>query len=791
MKELCLKLVNAKNEDEVAKIIETNEILKNSENWTPYGNVENNFGTVTGQSPHPVQSFVEKITNSIDAILMKACLENGEDPKGQDSPKNISEALAKWFDIDETKYVDLPEKQRRALAENIQIIADGEKKKEPNLIIYDNGEGQEPQDFPNTLVSLHKNNKISIHFVQGRYNMGGTAALPFCGEKQYQLIISRRNINNGNEKGMYGFTLTRENLGTEQHRNSWHEYCVDNYGKIMQFESKALDLGLFNRKFLGGTFIKLYSYDLLKKSDIRRDLYRDLNRFLIHPALPTILYDKRYEGHGETKLMHGNKMRILINDRDSLETRFPMDISLDNVHYPAEVFVFKKDVDKKEFIGNMAIVFSVYGQVQKYEDNRFISINANKTYLKDHILVNIDCSNMPRQIYKKIFMSNRASMRNGKRKRELYENIATSLRDNDYLKRLNEERRRDRLGQDKKDEILNKFISNLVTNDEDLKKLFKNMGIGIYEKNKGKKKKSSKPEKEEKFISKRFPTFFRFNNLKPGNVKMCPQNGSCKIEIETDVEDEYLIRPHDKGDFKITILKKPTHKGNKPIEKPGEEEALIDVTRVGPSEGEIQLRITPKKGISVGEEIGLDIKMTSPEREHKLSATIKIDKPHEKSKSKQKNVKDEFAPPKKILVYEKKINENHKLWEDRELKWNETDICQIQRSSNENNPNSVDAVYINMDAKDLHNYIRAKKIDGKNRDRVEKKYQINIYLTSLVIFHKLNKFLEIQNTNDNYNNAKVNYDPEELLKDIMKGLPKVLLHLTTNENLLKQFEDIE
>ena len=38
---------------------------------------------------------------------------------------------------------------------------------------------------------------------------------------------------------------------------------------------------------------------------------------------------------------------------------------------------------------------------------------------------------------------------------------------------------------------------------------------------------------------------------------MLPQNGECKINIETDVENEYLIRPHDQGEIKIKI-KKPT-----------------------------------------------------------------------------------------------------------------------------------------------------------------------------------------------------------------------------------------
>ena len=64
----------------------------------------------------------------------------------------------------------------------------------PCLTVSDNGEGQTPDDFPDTFLSLHRNNKVRIHFVQGKFNMGATGALPYC-SKGYnlQLIVSRRN----------------------------------------------------------------------------------------------------------------------------------------------------------------------------------------------------------------------------------------------------------------------------------------------------------------------------------------------------------------------------------------------------------------------------------------------------------------------------------------------------------------------------------------------------------------------------------------------------------------------
>ena len=83
-------------------------------------------------------------------------------------------------------------------------------KKSPCITVYDFGEGQNPEDFHNTFLSLHRGNKANIHFVQGKYNMGSTGAVVFCGDKKYQLIASKRNLSlaNGSDSS-FGFTIVR------------------------------------------------------------------------------------------------------------------------------------------------------------------------------------------------------------------------------------------------------------------------------------------------------------------------------------------------------------------------------------------------------------------------------------------------------------------------------------------------------------------------------------------------------------------------------------------------------
>ncbi len=77
---------------------------------------------------------------------MRKCYENGFDPKPEDAPKSIEEAIGKF--LPDNKQWDLTS-FRKKQAESIQIIADGPRM-DTSLIIYDDGEGQQPKDFEST-----------------------------------------------------------------------------------------------------------------------------------------------------------------------------------------------------------------------------------------------------------------------------------------------------------------------------------------------------------------------------------------------------------------------------------------------------------------------------------------------------------------------------------------------------------------------------------------------------------------------------------------------------------------
>ena len=98
-----------------------------------------------------------------------------------------------FFKVKNGKWENITASERNAVAQNIQILFTNDRKI-PNVAIFDNGEGQNPDAFPDTFLSIAHGNKNDIPFVQGKYNFGATGAVVFCGDDhRYQMIISRRS----------------------------------------------------------------------------------------------------------------------------------------------------------------------------------------------------------------------------------------------------------------------------------------------------------------------------------------------------------------------------------------------------------------------------------------------------------------------------------------------------------------------------------------------------------------------------------------------------------------------
>jgi hypothetical protein len=262
-KKICLALIKADTEDEVVSILQQAGLWDDGNSWRYYGGYENNYNTIGNQQSRPEAALVEKIINAVDARLMNEALVRGIDPEGENAPTSVREAVAEFFDENLKKgsktaglVREWPDSKRTEVARGIAVFTTGKMPREgyPCVNIVDYGEGQAPDDFDETFLSLTRSNKVRIPFVQGKYNMGGTGVLKFCGTRNLQLLVSRRNPDiadrekHEKDSCKWGYTIVRREDPSGGRRNSVYTYlapvasALGNGRGVLRFESDSLAL---------------------------------------------------------------------------------------------------------------------------------------------------------------------------------------------------------------------------------------------------------------------------------------------------------------------------------------------------------------------------------------------------------------------------------------------------------------------------------------------------------------------------------------------------------------------
>ena len=185
IKHLCMALTKAETEEKIFQILEKTGDWDDPDAWRYYGDYENNYNVIGNQMSRPDAALVEKLVNSIDARLMNECLVRGIDPESEAAPQSIREAVSQFFEDNPDSPIaglisEWPTEKRLEIARYISLSATGQKPpNDPSFSIADSGEGQVPKNMPLTLLSLNRDNKLRIPFVQGKFNMGGTGVLKF------------------------------------------------------------------------------------------------------------------------------------------------------------------------------------------------------------------------------------------------------------------------------------------------------------------------------------------------------------------------------------------------------------------------------------------------------------------------------------------------------------------------------------------------------------------------------------------------------------------------------------
>jgi len=589
VRELALALMRADDERDVVSILVKFGVWDSASDWLPYGGNESNQSVIGSQQSDAFAALVEKIINSVDAYLIMACLLAGIDPESPEAPQTMDEAIKRFghvftgqttgMRVREAYEKGVDSRELTELARKIAVVVTGEKGAPPCMSIVDTATGQSPDDFSKTFLSLMKQNKVKIPFVQGKFNMGGSGVLRFCSEQHHlQLIVSRRNpallsASATERDGMWGVTVVRKRPARPGERMSVYEYLapknVAGENAILAFEAATMPLSPSEtlrtpctESVEWGTFNKMYEYRWPKSlapytTQIQENgTVMHLTVNLPDAVMPVRVYELRgYAAANPTMNVYGLRARFEQNEdvRARLEPEVPVagTIVVNGFALPVRAYVFKFEEDRmKTYRGKYGVVFSLNGQKHGYLPETFFgSRDVDLGPLRTKTVVVVDCDALDTNAREQILMNSRDRLAESLMASELRQQLADWLKKNEVLAILKRRHIEAQLAKAlAEDKPLAEMMRNLVNSNPDLAALFKHGsrisgGVGGGDG-------TGAPSV---FEGKDQPTFFRYRGGESTMNRMSPINHAMNFEFETDAVNDFFTRAGSLTAGKFTI----------------------------------------------------------------------------------------------------------------------------------------------------------------------------------------------------------------------------------------------
>lgn len=573
-KECLDALLKADSEAEVIDILTRAGYWNDESVWRNYGDHSENWATAGNQQSRPDHALVEKLTNAIDTKLIAAAKVKRIPIEGPNAPQSIYAARDLLFakELDDIDH----------LSRSITVAATGARRR-PSITIADDGEGQTPLGMPRTILSLHKGNKGNIPFVQGKFNMGGSGVLEFCGiDYNVELILSRRNPqllapDATDEDKKWSFTIIRrENPGPNSPRASRFTFLApgpaDKEGRrsLLTFDAQTMPIfpdknQAYVREAEWGTLFKMYEYGTRAVTNMMLSdgLMSRIRLLLPEPALPIRFHECRdYKGHsGSFDTSMPGIIYTLEADRknpkrQNVEWFDKFDIDVDGEKFTARIYLFRKP--EKGETGNPAdtyrkdegVIFTFNGQCQaSFSKDFFRRARVRQDYLRNSLLIFVDCSSIGVRAHERLFMPNREKLRHTDLEIRLERELEEKLRDHSELEQIAIARRKSELSDNTEvSESFEKFVEEMVKKHPLLEKV---LGPGFRIANPF--KPHSVESKETEWEGVRFPTKFHFRDQSPGETlsREAYINSDIRIGLVTDAANDYFRRDEQPGTFEL------------------------------------------------------------------------------------------------------------------------------------------------------------------------------------------------------------------------------------------------
>ena len=610
IKELALSLAYANKEADVVKILEKAGLWNNKAAWEEFCDESK-----VGNQSSPANALMEKITNSVDAVLMRDCLKQGIDPESKQAPQSMKEAQKKLLGIrDGNLFNDRWSRHDRSkfAKDNISFVATGSKTK-PCFTIIDTGEGQLPSNFKNSFLKETKSNKQKIPFVQGKFGMGGTGAIAYSSEKHnLQLIISKRcKFKESDPDSQWGFTVTRIAEGSENNKVAIYEYLLNPHSEkqgVFSFDADTLPLlpqeqgygdgWKYGKSMTHGSFVKLYDYRINGKRHLSSHGLTALwKRFeLLAPdiAVPVNMVEgRKLIEKFNTRTLAGFIDKIISQKEKFLEKNISprKKLLVEKEEIDCQIFLLKPSETKKRKRDVDGVIFTLNGQYHGALPRRFFKTNrVELRLLSEDIFVFLETKGMSKVGRRNILKADREGLKDTKFLEKIKQELADFMRDHPALKEAEEERFWAKKGntQGNKSKSLEDFMENNADLMEFINSTSSILNIpGAFSGGK------------ESYKGKRYPTFFRLKDDKKGNrftdekPKEQPFNrDKLVLKYETDADNDY---------FEDKIGKCGVEINGEKIEG-GSIDYLWD--------GEATLRLNLQKQFKIGEKITVTLKVT-------------------------------------------------------------------------------------------------------------------------------------------------------------------------------------
>jgi hypothetical protein len=583
-RKLCLELINTDSEDEVIGILKKWGYWDNPACWRYYGDDELNWNRAGNQQARADFAVNEKLVNTIDSRLMLECMLVGINPEDEtNAPKSMREAVNRFIEktwsgtlkVTGGRVEEWPPKMRTQVAEGISVFVTGPKGLKPCVNVADLGEGQTPEAFPVTLLSLGKRNKFKVRFAQGKYGQGSSGALRFCGKHKLQLIVSKRHpklLNNPAVRADYpkhveddcwGITVVRREGEGLDIPTPFLSYLApidaDKHpraGRVLRFKADEMPLfpkgdDAYQRSVPYGTLVKLYEYNLPTVSNIlrRSGLRPKIDLLLPEPALPMRFHECREHqksGSEQVETMSGLFARL--NGNPNLETIKPAEITITVQGHEliARIFAFTPG-SSDTYRNTEGVVFTINGQAQGYiKAAIFARKRVGLQRLAKDLLMVLDCSSITAMEQHDMFMPSRDRLvEDNAFAADVEKKIEQALSEHQGLRLLKNTRQKLDIEEQLADnKPLEDVLRRVLKSSPSLARIF---GTGQRLHN------PFKPENlqpsDKPFVPKPHPTYFRFLGKKDGEALTRAAHIGSKIRItfDTDVVDDYFTRKVDRG----------------------------------------------------------------------------------------------------------------------------------------------------------------------------------------------------------------------------------------------------